>query len=404
MSNQFGKIPLVAGSPILEDVGGTGLSGVLIGNESGYTCKVTLQGANVVRTLYPGTVDFFEVPSGKTWNGNLQIDPSADLSNVSSWPGSYVFVDTFGPNEKPSGTFPMALNRAGNIGNQVTLVAGSSTSVQNDNNAVGTTVVEATVLTSPSSNVEIFNDGSGFFARWVNPTYTKILQWFSSGATAIQIGAASLLAEVLGNFKVDGTTELVGNVTADGTLAVTGNTSMNTASTSGLATLNSASVTNNATVGGTLGVTGQTTLSNTLNLGNQSLVTAKDSGGTAANWGGVDSSGNSFIQAHSNNNQVVIYDKNGSAIATFSGANANVNFKQGSIKRIVKFTGNAINGKLSINPNMTDTPDLVLVNYNVTGTPTSGACVGINYATLSATNIDIWSNVAAPIVGVAIKF
>ncbi|MGH6801780.1 MAG: YadA-like family protein, partial [Methyloceanibacter sp.] len=50
------------------------------------------------------------------------------------------------------------------------------------------------------------------------------------------------------------------NATVGGTLGVTGNTTLSTVSTTGLATLDSASVTNNATVGGTLGVTGQSYL------------------------------------------------------------------------------------------------------------------------------------------------
>lgn len=52
-----------------------------------------------------------------------------------------------------------------------------------------------------------------------------------------------------------------GNVTITGTLGVTGATTLSTLLTSGLATLNSASVTNNVTIGGTLGVTGATSLS-----------------------------------------------------------------------------------------------------------------------------------------------
>jgi cytoskeletal protein CcmA (bactofilin family) len=53
---------------------------------------------------------------------------------------------------------------------------------------------------------------------------------------------------------------ITNNATVGGTLAVTGNTSLSTLSTSGIATLNSASITNNATVGGTLAVTGATSL------------------------------------------------------------------------------------------------------------------------------------------------
>src|SRR5260370_10787935 len=98
----------------------------------------------------------------------------------------------------------MTLNRAGNIGNQVTLVAGSSTSVQNDNNAAGTTVVEATVLGSPTSNVSILNDGSGWICLLAYHTFTKAFQWFSSRTTRLELPRAHLLPNADGNLKVDG--------------------------------------------------------------------------------------------------------------------------------------------------------------------------------------------------------
>ena len=60
---------------------------------------------------------------------------------------------------------------------------------------------------------------------------------------------------------VSGVTTLTtsGATTLGSTLGVSGNTTLSTVSTSGLATLNSASVTNNATVGGTMGVSGNLT-------------------------------------------------------------------------------------------------------------------------------------------------
>jgi hypothetical protein len=280
MSNQFGKIALVSGYQIIVDVGGTGLAGIVIGNESGLTCAVTLQGANVKKTLYPGTVDKFEVPKGRSWSGNLQIDPTSDLNNTSSWPSSHIYVDTYGVGETISGQYPMVLNRAGNIGNAITTVSGSSTSVQNDNNAVGTSVVEATTLGSPTSNVSIDNSGSGWFGVWNNPVFTKIFQWFLVGTTALKLGAVgNFLTQVLGNFQVDGNSTLtgnntlMGNTTVGGTLGVTGNTTVSTISSTGAATLSSAAVTNNETVGGTLGVTGNTTLSTVNATGLASLDT-----------------------------------------------------------------------------------------------------------------------------------
>jgi hypothetical protein len=70
---------------------------------------------------------------------------------------------------------------------------------------------------------------------------------------------------------------LARNALVGGTLGVTGATSLSTLSTSGLATLNSASVTTSATVGTTLGVTGATTLGGNLAVNSGTITsTASD--------------------------------------------------------------------------------------------------------------------------------
>jgi len=216
MSNQYGKIDISSGKEVIEDVGGTGLSGVLIGNESGFTCKVTLTGAGIVRTLYPGTVDFFAIPDGVTWNGNVKIMPFADLNNTADWPGSYIYIDTFGPSERPNGFYPMALPRTGNIGNTVNTSMGSSNSVQNDNNVTGTQFIEATESGSPQSNVSIDNSGNAYIGQYVGGVFKKLWEvirnstpvvyllnrfWSFSGSTMQVADSSGVLANVFG---VDG--------------------------------------------------------------------------------------------------------------------------------------------------------------------------------------------------------
>ena len=74
--------------------------------------------------------------------------------------------------------------------------------------------------------------------------------------------------------EIGGKLDVAGNTALVGKLDVTGATGLTTLSTSGLATLNSASVTNNATVGGTLTVTGGISLSTASTSGLATLNSA----------------------------------------------------------------------------------------------------------------------------------
>ena len=85
---------------------------------------------------------------------------------------------------------------------------------------------------------------------------------FNTNATTLDIGGAATtlnLGAGTGTTTVNNNLAVAGNSTLTGTLGVTGNTSLTTLSTSGLATLSSASITNSETVGTTLGVTGLAT-------------------------------------------------------------------------------------------------------------------------------------------------
>jgi hypothetical protein len=136
-----------------------------------------------------------------------------------------------------------------------------------------------------------------------------------------------LLAEVLGNLKVDGATELVGNATLDGALGVTG-TSTLAGLVASAAVLSSLSVTNNETVGGTLGVTGNTSLSTlstsglatlasvllsgVLTFANNTNLQWKDNGGVARNIMTVDGSNNTIIHGVTTNDQILLQNASGS--------------------------------------------------------------------------------------------
>jgi len=158
MPNFFGTLPLTSGVRTFANIGAEGLSGCVIGNESGLTCIITMQGSNLARSLYPGEVNFF--PVGRGFTGIVQIDPSTQLANSSSWPGQFLQIDTYGSNEQPSGVYPLQLTRSTNVGNTVVTSAGvTADTLVNDGNAAGTQFVEATVSGDSSSAVKLTNSG-----------------------------------------------------------------------------------------------------------------------------------------------------------------------------------------------------------------------------------------------------
>ena len=201
MSKVYGKFDLSAGVQILENVGGSGLSGLIIGNESGLTLTITLQGANVQRTLYPSTVDFFAIPQDINWSGLLQIDPAANLNNVPTWPGSYVQVDTVGLGERVNGFYPLSLPRNTNIGNTVQTAVVNS--LQNDGNPANTQIIETTQSGSTGSNGFMDNSGNFYIAQYVGGVYSKLLQVIANAATAVKLGLLNKTVEILGNLLVD---------------------------------------------------------------------------------------------------------------------------------------------------------------------------------------------------------
>ncbi len=149
---------------------------------------------------------------------------------------------------------------ANTITNSLT-VAGTTTTNSGALNVGGATTLDstlgvtgATTLTGAlTANGGISADGGVF----------TVADTTGNVATSGTLDVAGL-SSLDGGIDVNGGNFMVatnGNTSIGGTLGVTGNTSLSTLSTSGLATLDSASITNNATVGGTLGVTGNTSLS-----------------------------------------------------------------------------------------------------------------------------------------------
>lgn len=159
MSYSLGTLTITGGAKTTFEAPIEGVQAVLIGCESGLTCTVTMESGGVQKTLYPGTVDWFAVRKGFT--GNILISPVAILNNVATFPASTLIFDAIGLNDSEQASmYPLALPaRNTNIGNAVNTVGGLATGIQNDNNGVGTSIVESTVSGDSGSAVSLTNSG-----------------------------------------------------------------------------------------------------------------------------------------------------------------------------------------------------------------------------------------------------
>jgi len=114
------------------------------------------------------------------------------------------------------------LNRQTSIGNTIP-VSTNATSIINDGNAGGTTIVEATQTGSAGSNVLIDNSGNMVVRQWVAATLTNLFQVVANAVTCVLIGAAGKTAEVVGARKVDQTITVIGASSHDnGTITTDG--------------------------------------------------------------------------------------------------------------------------------------------------------------------------------------
>lgn len=75
----------------------------------------------------------------------------------------------------------------------------------------------------------------------------------------------------------------------------------------------------------------------------------------------------------------------------------------GTLTRISKFTGTAINGKVTVSHGLGAVPDVVILIPSLSATPVAVA-LGYNPATLTSTQVDVWANTGFNFVGLAIKF
>lgn len=182
-----------------------GLSGLLIGNESGYTLIISLDGTGYGKTLYPSTVDYFPVSHGYT--GSIKYATLSILNNISSWPSSSILVDGVGIGEILNITsYPLTLPRQ--VNSNTTMTTTTANTIADDGRASGASppTVEASITGIAGSTISISNDGT-----WIlkgNRAGT-LIQWLLSipgaanGASVLQLGDVNRLVEILGTLLVD---------------------------------------------------------------------------------------------------------------------------------------------------------------------------------------------------------
>lgn len=194
--------------------------------------------------------------------------------------------------------------------------------------------------------------------------------------------ALGVMAALAGGQAMAGTT-------VDGTLGVTGAISLSTLNTSGLATLDSATVTNNATVGGTLGVTGKTTTNGLRNTDaftqTGGVVSINDSSNFATSINTGTSSGN--VEVGNASKTVSILGNNNN----IGNAGASTNTLTGSTNTVTATGANTVSGATNsitatagannITAGTTNTVTATTGNNEVTAT----GCKGANNLTANAT-------------------
>lgn len=208
------------------------------------------------QTSYPGPVQ--SGAGNVVVNGYLAVSSGAYFTGGSTFTGSAYFtgISSF---SSPSNIF---VGGTGTLNQVLKKAAGGGMVWGDDNLGAGE------ITGTPRRLVMFQTDGGG--------GSDSLLQQDNSDLSITMITGSSMT--ILGN-GTDGLGVVSGATKLGGTLGVTGASSLSTLGTSGLATLNSASVTT------TLGVTGAATLSNNLTVSSNTLLGSDYGNRTAVNRG-----------------------------------------------------------------------------------------------------------------------
>ncbi len=334
------------------------------------TLQTAYAGGNTITTTTGRNIDF-TLGSGLATSFNLTNQGTAtgfNLNNTSS--GNALAVTSGGINA-------LTIDSSGNL-------------TTNGNFSQGGT---ATTFSTGTGNVSL----NGNTAVTGSNTFTV-----GTGATSLggTLGVTGNVSVNTNKFTIDAST---GNTVIGGTLTVTGNTSLSTLNTSGLATLNSASVTNNETVGGLLtanaGVkvngTGSTaditTDKSTANIFNTTATTV-NLGGAATTISLGATSGTTTIN---NNLAVSLVDNSAYAFSVYEGANSYLNVSTVDSSENVAFGNTSTNPSYSfLGSGATTFTGNINANSGVIATSQSSASIFNSTATTvnlggAATNINI---------------
>lgn len=150
----LGNLTISAGVPATFKAPPTSLQALVIGNESGLSVVIKLEGCGIEKTLYPGTVDVFPINYG--FSGMVFITPTLAIATAILYPGSFLSFDAVGIGDNlNAGAYPLSLARP--------MTAGAS-SPQSGFSAASTFVISGSPTHAYGLN--IFNPAnSGVIAR-----------------------------------------------------------------------------------------------------------------------------------------------------------------------------------------------------------------------------------------------
>ena len=209
MSENLTTLNIVsAGQPLTYRVPVYNIKALVIGNESGYTCTVTLVGGDVQKTLYPSTVDWYQVTDG--FKGDVIVLPTPLLNNLSSFPATSIIIDAIHLNDpEEASMYPVSLNRNTNIGNSVSTSVTSTNAIDNENNPAGTSIIKSIVS----------GDGTNQAVSLTNDAVFTLGDAAHHGSISIDNG--KITSDGSGDLTVGGTLSVTGASTVTGVFTAT---------------------------------------------------------------------------------------------------------------------------------------------------------------------------------------